>query len=69
MFNLIIKQIILMFENRNLGVRIENDYVGILSFADDIAMIANDYEQAQDMLHTLEILLDRYLLELNIRKT
>ena len=58
-----------MFENRNLGVRIENDYVGILAFADDIAMIANDYEQAQSMLHTLETLLDRYQLELNIRKT
>ena len=35
-----------MFENSNLGVKIDNDYVGILAFADDIAMIANDYEQA-----------------------
>ena len=58
-----------MFENSNLGVKIDNDYVGILAFADDIAMIANDYEQAQSMLHTLEILLNRYQLELNIRKT
>ena len=58
-----------MFEHRNLGVRLENDYVGILAFADDIAMVANDYEQAQMMLQTLETLLDRYQLELNIRKT
>ena len=58
-----------MFEHRNLGVRLENDYVGILAFADDIAMVANDYEQAQMMLQTLEALLDRYQLELNIRKT
>ena len=35
-----------MFENTNQGVKIENDYVGILAFADDIAMIANDYDQA-----------------------
>ena len=35
-----------MFENANQGVKIEDDYVGILAFADDIAMIANDYDQA-----------------------
>ena len=29
-----------------MGVKIDNDYVGILAFADDIAMVANDYEQA-----------------------
>ena len=58
-----------MFEHRNLGVRLENDYVGILAFADDIAMVANDYKQAQMMLQTLEALLDRYQLELNNRKT
>ena len=58
-----------MFERSNVGVRIENDYVGILAFADDIAMIANDYEEAQRMLQILEALLDRYQLELNIRKT
>ena len=46
LFNLIIKQIIQMFEDRNLGVKIENDFVGILAFADDIAMVANSYEQA-----------------------
>ena len=32
-------------------------------------MIANSYDQAQSMLHTLETLLNRYQLELNIRKT
>ena len=58
-----------MFESRNLGVKIENDFVGILAFADDIAMVANNYEQAQNMLLTLETLLNRYQLELNIRKT
>ena len=52
-----------------MGVKIEDDYVGILAFADDIAMVANNYEQAQNMLLTLETLLDRYQLELNIRKT
>ena len=50
-------------------MRIENAFVGILAFADDIAMIANNYEQAQSMLTTLEILLNRFQLELNIRKT
>ena len=55
--------------NRDLGVKIENDFVGILAFADDIAMVANNYGQAQNMLLTLETLLDRYQLELNIRKT
>ena len=44
LFNLIIKQIIQMFENRELGIKIDNEFVGILAFADDIAMIANSYE-------------------------
>ena len=47
----------------------DNEYVGVLAFADDIALIANSYEQAQSMLNTLEIMLNRYKLELNIRKT
>ena len=46
--------------NRDLGTKIDNDYVGILAFADDIAMVANNYEQAQNMLLALETLLDRY---------
>ena len=60
MFNLIIKQIIKIFEDRDLGIKIENEFVGILAFADDIAMIANSYEQAQSMLTALEILLNRF---------
>ena len=60
LFNLIIKQIIQMFEIRNLGIKVEDEFVGILAFADDIAMIANSYEQAQSMLTTLEILLNRF---------
>ena len=52
-----------------MGVKIENVFVGILAFADDIALIANNYDEAQSMLNTLEIMLNRYKLELNIRKT
>ena len=33
-----------MFEARELSVKIEDEFVGILAFADDIAMIANSYE-------------------------
>ena len=58
-----------MFESRNLGVKMENNFVVILAFADDIAMVANNYEQAQNMLLILETLLDRYQVELKIRKT
>ena len=41
-------------------MKIDNDYVGLLAFADDIAMIANNYDEAQNMLSALETLLDRY---------
>ena len=48
---------------------IENQYVGILAFADDIVLIANGYRQAQEMMYTMESILRRYSLELNITKT
>ena len=43
--------------------------MGLLAFADDIVMLANGHEQAQTMINTLEIILGRYSLELNIAKT
>ena len=48
---------------------IENQYAGILAFADDIVLIANGYQQAQEMMYTMESILRRYSLELNIAKT
>ena len=41
----------------------------MLAFADDIVMLANGHEQAQTMINTLEAVLYRYSLELNIAKT
>ena len=41
----------------------------MLAFADDIALVANDYQQAQEMMNTLETVLRRYSLQLNINKT
>ena len=40
LFNLLVKQIIILFEQRRLGLTIDNHYTGILAFADDIVMIA-----------------------------
>ena len=48
---------------------IDNEFVGVLAFADDIAFVATDYEQAQEMMYTLEMILRRYGMELNINKT
>ena len=48
---------------------LDDQYVGILAFADDLVLLADGYEQAQDMLYNLEILLNRYALILNIGKT
>ena len=45
------------------------EFVGILAFADDIVLIAENYEQSQEMLNQLELLLSRLRLELNVRKT
>ena len=36
---------------RNLGVKMGDDFVGILAFADDIAMIADSYEESQEMMN------------------
>ena len=44
-------------------------YVGILAFADDLVLLAEGYEQAQDMLYNLENVLNRYAMILNIEKT
>ena len=48
---------------------IDEQYVGILAFADDLVLLADGYEQAQDMLYNLESVLNRYALVLNIEKT
>ena len=39
---------------------IDEQYVGLLAFADDIALLANDYQQAWEMMHSLELILRRY---------
>ena len=50
-------------------MKIDNEFVGVLAFADDIALISTDYMQAQEMMYTLETILRRYGMELNIGKT
>ena len=52
-----------------MGLTIDNYYMRILAFADDIVMIARGYEEAQEMMFTLEAVLKRYSLELNVNKT
>ena len=46
LFNLLIKKIIKIFEARELGLKIGDEFVGLLAFADDIVLIAENYEQS-----------------------
>ena len=52
-----------------MGLKINNQYVGILAFADDLVLLAEGFEQAQTMMYNLENILTRYQLTLNIQKT
>ena len=46
LFNLLIQQIIINFQRQRLGVFIDDVYVGLLAFADDIALICCSYAEA-----------------------
>ena len=45
LFNLLISRIIRVFKAQGLGAFIGNTYVGLLAFADDIALVCRSFEE------------------------
>ena len=69
LFNLLISRIIRVFKAQGLGAFIGNTYVGLLAFADDIALVCRSFEEMQNVLNCLGDLLNRFQLTLNTTKT
>ena len=53
LFNLLVAHIIEQLSYRDIGLKLNGEYLGLLAFADDIALLADGYKQAQETLNAL----------------
>ena len=59
LFNLLVAHIIEQLSYRDIGLKLNGEYLGLLAFADDIALLADGYKQAQETLNALSQILNR----------
>ena len=64
-----IQKIIHEFIRNRRGICLGEEYVGILAFADDIALTDTSIPRMQSNLTLLESMLNRFGMELNTEKT
>ena len=69
LFDLFISTLPKEMKELNLGISIDNCWVGMELFADDIAILANSEEELQQMLKVVENWCNKWKMIININKT
>ena len=69
LFALFINDLAQEINNSQHGVKIENDYVNLLLYADDIAFIGPNHKATQEMLHIMTRSCRRWGMKVNIQKS
>ena len=69
LFNLYIHDLIVKIDSLNLGIDIDGEKVGMLVYADDIVLLAENEEELQQLLHELNLWCENNKLEVNASKS
>lgn len=69
LFTIYVNDLALEIKDSNLGLHLDNLTVGILLYADDIALLAESEDDLQKMLHLLKVWCCRWRLSINRSKT
>ena len=69
LFTLYIDKLFKILKNSGLGCYLNNEFVGILGYADDLAIVASSKEQLEEMLKMCKIFADEHCLIFNAKKS
>ena len=69
LFNLYINDLIVKINSLDRGIDIDGEKIGILVYADDVVLIAENKEELQQMLKELNLCCENNKLEVNINKS
>ena len=68
LFNIVMNELIEEIQAANLGMRVAGELVGVMAFADDLVLLAEDEYTMKKILHICERFFDDRCLTLNVKK-